>query len=330
MLPAGASDWTIDPVSRPNRDIVLLVYLNRSGSTYLANQLSAHPALAVAPEGHGPIERLLLSQDGSDVDEIRLQLERDILEDEKLSSWRIDRAVWNERSTNATDRLDLFYSLCESFADCHAPLASTVAVKGNFLRELILREGFDALQRDRTVRAIFLMRDPRAMFASQRRSISSRSGRPMQDNPLVAALRWREAAGIAQQLTAGAHGVTLRYEDLIQSQDETLTEVAAFLQIDGEAFGSSDGGAARLEGLIPDTQKHLHANIGKGPLAARISSWTSEITPSETRAIEAIAGGAMHGLGYEPAHCGALKFADLAPIARWVGVAAGRLLRPRG
>ncbi|MDZ4307593.1 sulfotransferase [Allopontixanthobacter sp.] len=320
------------------RNILFLIYQNRTGSTFLANQLSQHPDVAVAPEGHEPLERLLSRACTPSAVGARIErLGQDLTMDPKLSSWKVSSSLLGERAAAASDELDIFYALCDSFADTHRPNASWVAVKGHFLSDLIARHGYQALQRDRKVRAIFLIRDPRAMFVSQRESLSSRTHQPMQDNPLVAGLRWRQAVNEATRLSHAPFGMMVRYEDLILENEPTLGKIAELLGLDsGRLSAGETAEPATLVELIPDEQKHLHRNVGRGPMADRIDRWQKKLSTRETMALELIPGRAMQRLGYKRHHGGRLGVMDigamikLATSAGWrkLGKLTGRLKAP--
>ena len=274
------------------RDIVFLIYLNRSGSTYLANQLSESPEIAVPPEGHGGLERLLgLLETDSSESERTSRLRYDLEHHRKLSAWQLDPSTTADRVTKAADELEAFYDLCDAFAERHKPGAGTVLVKGRFLQQLISRYGYSGLQRGRCVRAVFLMRDPRAIFASQKKSISTRTGLPMQVNPVTAALRWRHAAKKAEAWGRHPWGMTVRYEDLVANNAETLEEIFAFLRVEREQQGQPTArGDTSLSELIPANQRHLHTNIKKDPITDRIHAWRNDLSTSEVEIISAISG----------------------------------------
>ncbi len=311
------------------RDILFLIYQNRSGSTFLANSLSRHPYLAVAPEGHGPLERLIRSA-GSQAS-LPERIERilsGLVSDPKLRAWNVDPSAFQVRADGSLDEIDAFYALCDAFADAHFPDARTVVVKGHFFQKLIAQKGFPELQRERSAKAVFLFRDPRAMFASQRRSLSSRNNKPMQDNPVVAGLRWRQAANAEEKLSAHPHAISVKYEDLILENQRTMDMLSRLLGMPSSSFSEQKGqDSPLLSDLIPAEQQHLHANIGKKPLTARIDSWKDELTQREAAIVELFAGNAMKRMGYEPSRSYALGPADYGAILSLSVSAASRLPR---
>lgn len=312
-----------------NRDILFLVYQNRTGSTFLANQLSAHPQLVVAPEGHGPLKRLIRSiGNGRSLDEQAELIATELLEDPKLSSWEVDPDYFYRRSAEAGDEIELLYALCDAFADTHGPEAQTVVLKGQFFQHLIRRFGYARLQRGRKVGAAFLFRDPRAMFASQRRSLSSRTQEPMQDNPIVAGLRWRQAVGRANRLAQKPNGMMVTYEELILGQQKTLANIARFVGVDPAVFLDDTVSASpKLSDFIPEGQKHLHTNIGEAPIKDRINSWQGELTIREAAIVELFAGGTMEDFGYHRTNLKNIGLADLGAILSLAAEAGARLFR---
>lgn len=282
------------------RDIVFLVYVNRSGSTFLANQLSRHPHIAVAPEGHLALQRLLGKSWAMGPLKGRIdRLISDINEDEKFSSWNINASTLRSNLEGVADEVEALYVACDLFADTHRPSARCVVIKGYFLEGLIRRHGFDALQRGRVVRALFLLRDPRAVFSSQKRTLSTQNGKPMQKYAFAAAVRWRLLAKAVEYLSASSYGVAVRYEDLILENAKTLSELANFLCVDPSVFGSLDSESSVLASLIPEKQRRLHENITKAPLLERIANWPLHLSDQEVAILDYVCGRRLVKFGYK-------------------------------
>lgn len=311
------------------RDLLFLIYPNRSGSTFLANQLSRHPRIAVAPEGHDPLRRLLGQIDGGlSLKERISRTVDDLSADPKLRSWRVEPETFLARASRAEDDIGAFFALCDSFADQHEPDATTVVVKGEFLRSLIASRGYAGLSQGRRVRALFLLRDPRATFASQRRSVSSTSGRAMQDNPLVAGLRWRQAEAKAHALATGDEGRIVLYDDLVLHNERVMQDLARSMEVDAAPFLDASLGNDALKALIPDEQLHLHADIDKPPMAEKIDAWRSSLASREVALLDRLAGNGMVRTGFTPASEARLRLRDIPWLARTTLDAAGRVLRP--
>jgi hypothetical protein len=141
---------------------------------------------------------------------------------------------------------------------------------------------------------ICLFRDPRAVFASQKRSRASTSDRRMARNPVHIAYAFRKAVNSLRNLRGQEWILYLRFEDLIARPESTWARIIEFVRVEGE--GAARGSYAER---IPESQKHLHCNIEKGPMEERIDAWESELQIDEVAAIEALVGRHMRVLGYE-------------------------------
>jgi hypothetical protein len=299
------------------RDLIFLIYLNRSGSTLLANQASAHPSICVCPEAHQPIRRLL-GQMGPRM-ALSERLDRLVAEtkiEPKLSSWGLDSALLRQRLEGSNDDIEAFYRLLDAYAETHAGASDQVMVKGLFLLQLMRQHGLKALQRGRKVRAIILFRDPRSIMSSQYRNVSSTSGTVMQDSAFALAMRWRTFLKQAKQFEGEQECLFVRYEDWIGENDRQKKRLF-------ETLGLSDvtGGRSTLVSRIPEGQKHLHAKIGSAPDTSRIEAWRDELSSDHRMIIEGIAGKQLQSMGYpapEPVSVGRLLGSVVPDALRWV------------
>lgn len=280
------------------RDIIFLIYLNRSGSTLLANQASGHPAICVCPEAHRPIRRLLGDLEPRVTLTRRIErMAAEVSSDPKLRSWGLNGDSLLKHMASANDDVDALYRLLDHYADTHMPGARQVMVKGLFLLTLLRRHGIAGLQREgRNVRAIFLFRDARSIMSSQFRSVSSTSGKVMQGSAFALAMRWRSYLNIAKPFRRHANCLFVRYEDWICSNLEEQRRLFDFLNLSYDA-----GGDGTLSARIPESQRHLHAKIGDEPDLSRVEAWRSELAPRHRTIIEGIAGAQLTALDYDVA-----------------------------
>lgn len=303
-----------------NRDVVILIHLNRSGSTFLANQVSAHPQICVCPEAHLALQRLLGGKyrRQSIAQKIK-RLLADVSGDQKLASWGLNPDLVAARVRGAADDVEAFHGLLNAYADTICPQATAVMVKGYFFIDLIQRRRFAGLARGREAKAILLMRDPRAIFNSQKRSISSTLHRPMQESAIACALRWRIYMRHVSQLAADPRCLLVQYEQWTADNDAQLARLFAFLGLAPQAAGAA---AARLATAIPSNQRHLHQNIAKGPLVERNLAWKQSLPNDQIALVQSFCGRNLRE-HYEILPVGRAPFVSAAAdVARW---AAGRL-----
>lgn len=282
----------------PSRSIVFLVYLNRSGSTFLANQLSRHPQICVCPEAHRPLRRLLglLGPAMSFRDRVQ-RLLKEIETEEKFSSWGLTRDEIAPRLQSCEDDVDVLYTILDAYADKIKPKASTVVVKGLFYLDLIESRGRPKLDRKRNLKVIFLVRDARAIFNSQRVSISSTFYRPMQTSAVRSAQHWKRYVSKIAALEPKDWAEVVRYETLIVDVDKEMAKLIANLGLSVHVQLTLD--SPQLAKRIPYAQKRLHANITAPAIPRRIDAWRTELPLSDRQAVEFISLSHLRRLGYE-------------------------------
>lgn len=275
------------------RQLVFLLYLDRSGSTYLANLMNDFEDIAVSLEAtlpDGIRKRPAVIKKPADISKVCEKL----YQDHKFSSWRINRTelqeiLSREEPPVAFDRL-LPVLLSIYFKDKKS--SSTIHIfKGSYT----LRHAPKLKQMFPEAKIIFLARDPRAMYNSQKRSTKPISRKPMSRNPFTSALLWKKQIRAAKDLEKESWLYTLKYEDLIENKDAVLKELLNFLK-------SGDRRSERntYSEEIPPYQRSLHTNITKAPLRNRINAWRDELDLTEVVVIEKLAAKEMISFGYLP------------------------------
>ena len=101
-------------------------------------------------------------------------------------------------------------------------------------------------------RFLHIVRDPRAVYASQRKSMGSDRGLPMAAGPISLARNWRYVVGCFDQARRDADSLEVGYEELVSDLEGTMSQVSQF--VFGRLVESGWGaGAAYLE-RIPEAQ----------------------------------------------------------------------------
>ena len=277
----------------------VLVHESRSGSTFLGNILSRHPAISIAPESdllrsawrwrHRRKQPVVASN------RMLEELLKDVQQDEKFRSWEVDLEHVTEE---ISPRLPVSIGhvvrsiLCE-YGRMHHPGSRHFGLK---------RGGWNACNIHAIAQLLpgicFLniLRDGRAVFASEKRAIHRNTGRPFQENPFAAAWRWRYYARCFRD--AGESGYEIRYEDLISDPESELTGLLEFLRVDASQDVIEEMLRPHSSTYVPRYVANLHTNVGKPPLLNRIDAWRSELEKPEIRAFERIAGDVLVEKGY--------------------------------
>jgi hypothetical protein len=266
----------------PMTDICFLTYLNRSGSTLLAEKLDRLPNICVSLEpdirdGVGTAEELFLRNAealNGYLDEIYLS--------HKFSKWGVKRDALHARLLQQGFPLS-FREILPAILDlyCGPEQTDLHVFKSNdyFRHHERLREMFPGSK------FIFVARDPRGIYNSEKQAVDSR-GKPMRRNiALFAAHYVRTHNFIKEHLHGRDYFHYVRYEDLVSDETLVMQDLEIFLGIPCRVSGS---GGDYFE-KIPDNQKHLHRNLADGKMKPkRISAWESELEPAEISFLQTV------------------------------------------
>ena len=281
--------------------LVVLSYLNRSGSTFLARLLSEYEDVAVSLEAQfddGLVRASRRIANEADLD----ALLADLAVDPKFSGWGVDSAALKARLAPAgypvTYPAFLRAALSEALGD---DARVHLYKNGRYLEqpEAFRRQFPDA-------KMIFVLRDPRAVFASQKRSLDSRTGDPMSSQPAFTARWFRRMVETLDRLADAPWLCVVRYEDLLARPADECGRVLDFLGASRRRRADGTEYADR----IPEAQRHLHQKVGGAADPKRLEAWRTELTAAEIAAIDAAAGDTLARAGYEPAS------PHLSPAAR--------------
>ncbi len=189
-----------------------------------------------------------------------------------------------------------------------------------------------AIARDPGARFVLLVRDPRDVAASSRRSVFS----PY--HPWLTAQLWREQQeiGLAALERLGAEHVhLLRYEDLLDQPEATVRGLCDFLD---ESFEPAmlrfhEGREARTSAGLSESWQ----NTAKPVLSGNAGKYRQHLSDAEVRMVEAVCAKLMERLGYSADHDdahylpGSLQRAAirLKDLRWWAGIELRSLRRDR-
>ncbi len=143
-------------------------------------------------------------------------------------------------------------------------------------------------------RFIHVVRDPRAVTSSLIRSDVHRS------NAWYGARRWRMdvTAGLSFEDEHSRRVLRVHYEQLVRDTGSTLRNLVDFLELDwiDDWWRREPPGADEYS----EFYENIHANLDRSTTDRFIDRWQGELSSREVEVIEAVAGDAMVGLGYEP------------------------------
>lgn len=283
------------PLPLGERQVIFLMYENRSGSTFLASRLDLHDEIAVTIETEAFADLLETGSVLKDEEDIGRVVDT-FFGDDKFHEWNLTPESLRA-GLKTLDKPAAFETVLRKVLDMHFDGADTpyYLVKGTRLTHHIAR------LRQEVPGALYLhiIRDPRGVFGSQKQSIGSYTARAMNEDPLDAARRWAANARRVDRV-AGPDLMEVRYEDLITDYDQTLDAIRLFMHRDGlpeiAPPGDMDGEAYLAK--IPEDQRHLHQNLVRKPRADRIEAWRSELTDAEIALTQKGAADVLAAKGY--------------------------------
>lgn len=279
--------------------IVLITYMNRSGSTFLANLLSSSKDICVCPEGDAVVELFLeapgqkLSYNSGNWPDLKKSMDRD----GKMAVWDIREDAISYLEKSGT-RLEAFRNILKYYRDRNKPDALAVVFKaeriGALMRKIMLA---DSENPGEAIKFISLVRDPRAVVASQMATCNPGSNVPMGKNPVWTAIRWKISQ---EQILESGSGSTLqmilKYEDLISRPEETIGKISGFLNIGLSGISPAKGD---LLSRLPGEVRYIHPLTDKAPQTGRIDGWRSQLTAKNLYLVEKTCGIFMKRFGYE-------------------------------
>jgi hypothetical protein len=280
-----------------------VVGVGRSGTTLLRLMLDAHPELAMPPEtGFVPDLIAAAKREGATPETLleavtshRKWGDFPMSEQELLERWRgLDRL-------RARGAVRAFYELYAAhqgkprWGDKTPGYTMYMGPISNTLPE---------------AHFVHVIRDGRAVALSRMRTLALR---PTEISKV--ARRWQKRLHKARDKGAKLdHYMEIRYEALIREPEQTLRQVAEFIQLPWDPgmldyHERSSERLAELDRDIPawgkklprsaESRMALHQQTTKPPDTARIDRWRDELSAEEIESFEREAGGTLTELGYE-------------------------------
>ena len=247
------------------------MYLNRSGSTFLSNQLSKLSEILVCPEAEVLVNMLLKNPDTRLNKKDQEILGSAMEKDRKLKHWNLDI---DSKKTESQSKLDLFFNILNQYRSRTKPGSTVIVFKAvdlinciEILHEYGLNKGLD-------IYFISLIRDPRAIFNSQRQTYVEHRKKLMNRNPLATVYQWNYFVTKSFYYSSLTKLIILRYEDLIYNLEIELNQLLKFISFHGEhTFVGLQGD---LKARIPHDQLSMHQNITDPPIPEKVNQWQTE------------------------------------------------------
>lgn len=263
--------------------LFFVVGCGRSGTTLLKSMLNAHPRIFI------PLETNFFSGIAASYGVGSTPLEEKI---------RILRDKWwlNDLDLDAEVMLTLLSGKEASWSNVFLAMMASISEESpadRFGEKTVghVNHAAQLLEIYPTCRIIQIIRDPRAAYASYRKT-------PIGSNfvsPFVA--EWQNAVNVHHELTNHARYAMIRYEDLITDTTSVLSKLCQFLDLDYDET-MMDFHQRMDPGYSPE--QYHHQNTRKPITTGSLDKWRSVLTSGQVGVIQEYLGTDMLQLGYEP------------------------------
>jgi hypothetical protein len=267
-----------------------LVFLNRSGSTLLARMLDEYDDIGVTPEARFPDgitcrERVI--RNNQDIDGFLEELYRD----DRFRSWNIKRENLQKTLWDHQKPIHFKHMLPLLMKAYFQNDPSTIYVyKSPYVFDIEkVRRMFPE------AKFIMIIRDLRAIYASQKKTRGTDLGRPMATDPIKPALYYNLAGKLVQRYRSKPWFRCVKFEDLVIRPEGIIDDLVDFL---GASRVKSNNATEYFEKLS-ESQKTIHQNIQSPPLPERIHAWRKGIDQKELYVLQRIAQKSIRFFGYE-------------------------------
>lgn len=284
-------------IGKAQKQPFFIFYDSRSGSTLLARLLVDELGVIIPPESRFLPPLLALGSGNSKSITVE-QFLSVLSEDWKFQDWNIDLGELEhylaETKINCNKR-ELLNGLIRFYIQkagiAQANLAYFGFKKGNYqyhtseISTIYPQSHF-----------ICLVRDGRAVFNSKKTSLYSETGLPFETDPTQAAKEWVRCLQSFEYILSHykSRSALVHYEDLIMNPDNTIDQLADFLEIP-----RLRGKHQKAQYQVPTRYGELHKNVYEKPMDDRVKAWKQELLPAEIRDYESIAGEFLLKYGYD-------------------------------
>jgi hypothetical protein len=166
-----------------------------------------------------------------------------------------------------------FVEVLKLYRDQVNPNADRVVFKATELIKLAAIIYQSSRAKKMSISFIVLIRDPRAIFASQKRIFVPHKGKKMNINPLNTIYQWNYLVMQYFALKDQIAIELIKFEEYIKDPLNGLFKIASVDKISPEVLINS-----KYYNRIQIGEQAMHTNILKSPIIERIQSWEDELS----------------------------------------------------
>lgn len=276
-------------------NFIFLTYVNRSGSTFLANLLDSSPEILACPEGDALISYFLENPGGTFKldDKTGKRLINIFSSDTKLQNWG-DGKLFVQGLENAKNNLEAFITILINYRNNVKPDAEFILFKGERIVHLISK--ILRIKNNHKTYFIAIIRDPRGVYASQKRTFFPETKKLMSTNPVRTSLLWKEHVKRVLINDNQDNLFVLRYEDLVMNIDDNIKDISRLLNL---GLSGITPGQGALVKRLPHNHKSIHLNCDKPPDQKKVQEWENMLSKSEILKIEFVTNKLLIKLNYK-------------------------------
>lgn len=274
-----------------------LTHLSRSGSTLLARMLDEFDDICVTTEGEFPLELFGVKSYSPITFNTQKDLETyldNVLGQTRVASWNLP----NEAILKACQSLPypisgptLIRKILSVYRDIHKPGAQVVIYKACPFMPWHIPASI--IHFPDTV-FLHLLRDPRAVYHSQLKSIDPFTGKPFSTSALKTAMDWKKAASLTRTYPDLAL-TEVRFETLVENPDQVLQRIVLALGLENESKGSA---SSSFSSRMAPADQALHQEITQSPDPQKIKTWEKSLADKDVQIIDTYLAELMEHKGY--------------------------------
>jgi len=269
--------------------LLFLSYINRSGSSFLAQKLSELENIFVFPEADVLIEKILLSN--QKITNLKDNFKELCKIDSKLKSWQFSEKEIEHILLSNQNKIDFFLDILTTYKKRYDSNSILLIFKyqNTFSQYLTIKKILTNI----TIYQILILRDPRAIYFSQKTTINPYTKKNFTNNPLIVGFLWHKFSKYIENINHDSY--FLSFENLMETEYTFIT-LLNFLQISNKKREKT----TTYFDLLPEEQKNIHLNTIKEPQKENINKWQNYLKKYEISLIENICKIQMQKFKYNP------------------------------
>ena len=277
-------------------NILFVPYINRSGSTFLLNQLDKHPSILACPEADILVDHFLMhpSKKYLYAKEEQNWIQNKLLKDRKFESWSLSLTELAILS-NAQNYFDAFYLILSAYKLKIKPNAGWVVFKAERLIDVLpLLIHYETT--NFKIEFVALIRDIRAVYFSQNKTKWPDKSKLMSTNPIKITWYWNRFIKQIQKYKNESNLTVIQFENLVTDTNTLLNQILGHLMLPINQQDKTSDYFSRL----PEEHKVIHQNILKNPISNKINDWIEQIDKQSLLIIESTTKTYMQEYNYNP------------------------------